>query len=96
MLLQSNLCRAMSTCQQWPTQTPCPSKPTMTLPRILDQPLKNGHPLNNGHFFRVPRVAIVHWFDFSSGVNTNFFLQLLIKGNCVKFFDRCYETQLQL
>ncbi len=29
----------------------------MTLPSILDKPL------NNGHFFGVPRVAIVHRFD---------------------------------
>ena len=35
----------------------------MTLPRILDQTLNSGHPLNNGHFFGVPRVAVVHRFD---------------------------------
>jgi hypothetical protein len=32
----------------------------MTLPRILDQTLNSGHPLNNGHFLGVPRVAVVH------------------------------------
>jgi hypothetical protein len=35
----------------------------MTLPRILNQILNSSHPLNNGHFFGVPRVAVVHRFD---------------------------------
>jgi hypothetical protein len=52
-----------ATCQQRPARIPCPTKPTMTLPSILDQPLNNGHPLNNSHFFGVPRVAVVHRFD---------------------------------
>jgi hypothetical protein len=51
-----------ATYQQQPARIPSPTKPTMTLPRILDQPLNNSHPLNNGHFFGVPRVAVVHGF----------------------------------
>ncbi len=40
-----------------PAWIPCPTKPTMNLPSILD------HHLNNGHFFGVPRMAVVHRFD---------------------------------
>jgi hypothetical protein len=47
----------MATCQQRPVQIPCPTKPTMTVPDMLDQPL------NNGHFLGVPRVAVVQGFD---------------------------------
>jgi hypothetical protein len=52
-----------ATCQQRLAQVPCPTNPTMTLPRILDQTLNSGRPLNNGHFLGVPRVAVVHRFD---------------------------------
>ncbi len=39
-----------ATFQQRPARIPCPTKCTKTLPRILDQTLNSGHPLNNGHF----------------------------------------------
>jgi len=57
-----------ATCQQRPAQVPCPTNRTMTLPRILDQTLNSGHPLNNGHFFGVPRVAVVHRFDCTQNI----------------------------
>ncbi len=66
--IQSNLCFGhlwtMATCQQGPAWIPCPTKPTINLPSILN----NGHPLNNNLFWGVPRVVVVHRFDCISKV----------------------------
>ncbi len=72
-----HLC-TMSTCQQQPAQIPWLTKPTVTLPRILDHTLNSSHPLNNGHFLGVQRgllctgltvyknlVIVIIWFLLS-------------------------------
>jgi hypothetical protein len=70
-----------ATCQQRPAQIPCKTKPTMPLPTILDQPLNNGHPLNNSYFYGVTRVAVIHRFDcfIKSTSLSNILLLLIIK-----------------